>query len=304
MFRFLPLLMFAPVTLASAQPAETDDQPSGPDITWTVRAGALHQFESDIDDGGAFSLSHYKGGVSARIQASAKTVLTASLNYDRYSFDFSDTGRFGGDPWDGVNEFSASLLLNQQLDEHWGLIALGNISIAAEQGADEGDAFTGGGGLGLSYRFNSSLTLGVGAMVRTRLEDDPRILPLVQLYWQIDEDLMLRAGQVDIAAALGPGVDLGWRLNESWQLGAGVRWRSIRFRLDDEDIAPDGVGEEQAVPLYARLSYTFGRRSSVFLFGGAAFGGSLEIDNEHGREVFDEDYDAAPFIGIGGVIRF
>ncbi|MCA9311904.1 MAG: hypothetical protein KDA21_11905 [Phycisphaerales bacterium] len=285
--------------------ADTDVAGTDDGVDWVIQAGGLYQFEADIDDGGAFSLTHGRGAVTATFTLSPESRLSAAISFDRYRYDFSDEGRFGGtEPWEDVNDFGASLLLKQHLSGRWGLLALGFIDVAAESGADAGDALTGGGGMGLTYTFNPSLTIGFGLTVATRLEDDPQVFPLVVVDWRINDHARLLAGRVDVASTLGPGFDLGWSFDDHWSMGVGARFRTTRFRLDDEDFAPDGVAEHQSVPVYARLSLNFGTGSSAFVFGGVSFAGSLEVDNRNGRRVFDEDYDAAPFIGAGIRLRF
>ena len=40
------------------------------------------------------------------------------------------------------------------------------------------------------------------------------------------------------------------------------------------------------------------------LFGGVALGGELRVEDEDGSRIEQEEYDAAPLVGIRGIFRF
>ena len=82
------------------------------------------------------------------------------------------------------------------------------------------------------------------------------------------------------------------------------RYENRRLGLDDDGIAPSGVGEERNFPVLGRLSYRFDERFSLDLYGGAAFGGRFKLDDEIGHRVADADFDPTPFIALTGSLRF
>jgi hypothetical protein len=77
----------------------------------------------------------------------------------------------------------------------------------------------------------------------------------------------------------------------------------LRFRLDDQGLQPDGVGEDRSFPIFAGIHYTHSRRFQVSLVGGVEVGGKLSLYDKNGNEIVEESYDAAPFIGLAFSLR-
>jgi hypothetical protein len=92
-------------------------------------------------------------------------------------------------------------------------------------------------------------------------------------------------------------------VSDGWDLGVGGAYRSIRFRLDDEGVAPDGVGEVRAIPAWFRLSH---RRGPVTLdaHAGVVLGGKLSVEDERGGSPASANYDQAPFAALRFQARF
>jgi hypothetical protein len=167
----------------------------------------------------------------------------------------------------------------------------------AENGADLGDAMRGGGFVGISYRFGDRLTLGPGIGVLSQIEDSATVFPVLIIKWKITDRLNLETGR-GLGATLGPGLVLRWEATDKWDLAVGGRYEKLRFRLDDKDIAPKGVGQDRAFPLFGAVSYRFSRRIQVSLLGGADLGGELRLEDKKGDLIAKDDYDTAGFGGI------
>ena len=80
--------------------------------------------------------------------------------------------------------------------------------------------------------------------------------------------------------------------------------KQLRFRLDDDGVAPDGVGEEKSVPIFLVLSYRPAERSSVSLLAGMNFYGSVSVFDDRGKKIAGEDYDPTPFLGLAFSLTF
>ena len=78
-----------------------------------------------------------------------------------------------------------------------------------------------------------------------------------------------------------------------------------RFRLDDQGIAPDGVGQDESTPPFSmRASLQINPSLRVEAIAGAVFGGMLRLEDEDGNRIEEQDYDIAPFLGIFGSVTF
>jgi hypothetical protein len=273
---------------------------------WTpfVRGGYLHQFDTDLDDGGNFNVDRLfiRGGVSYSAAPRRRVSLAAGFGRDRY--DFSGNTDFAGlRPWKRVNRLRFSVPVNWAVDDHWTRFFLPTLRFYGESGADLEDSATGGGLAGFSYRFGDALTLGPGLGVLTRLEDSVNVFPILIIDWQITERLSLKTGR-GLGATQGPGLTLNYRVSDTWNLALGGRYESLRFRLDDSGPAPDGVGEDRSFPLYLSATYNRGRDLQLSLIGGVELGGTLRLDDSKGRRIAKEDYDTAPFLGFNFNFRF
>jgi hypothetical protein len=126
--------------------------------------------------------------------------------------------------------------------------------------------------------------------------------PYLVVDWRISERFRLanplRAGPTGPA-----GLELACAVSDGWDLGFGGAYRSVRFRLDDEGVAPGGVGEGRAIPAWLRLSHRMGP-FALDAYAGAVLGGKLSVENEQGGGVGSADYDPAPFVALRIQARF
>jgi hypothetical protein len=136
----------------------------------------------------------------------------------------------------------------------------------------------------------------------TQIEDSTSVFPVLLIDWKITDRLSLKTGR-GTGATLGPGLVLGWRASEKWSLSLGGRYERLRFRLDDQGFAPDGVGEDRAFPIFGGINYTHSRRFQLSLVAGVEVGGKLSLDDKDGNEIVSESHDPAAFIGLALSLR-
>ena len=87
-------------------------------------------------------------------------------------------------------------------------------------------------------------------------------------------------------------------MSRSWQAGFGVGLLSDRFRLDDDGVAPKGVGESTSVPLWASIAYVLDDILTFELYAGAVVGRELRLEDENGNRISKQDVDPAPMLGV------
>lgn len=288
-------------TAAHAQPAGVA---AGPWRT-QLQGGAVHQFDADLDDGGSFSVNRtfIEAGLAYAFSPRDSLGVALGYGYDGYDFDAEGGGLAALDPWGDVNDFRLSFPLRAGIGETVDLFAVPSVTWRGESGADLGDAVTGGGLVGATYRFGDDLRLGAGLGAFSEIEDNATFFPILLIDWQVSEAFSVETGQ-GLGATRGPGLTVNWTGIDRWRFTLGARWETWRFRLDDGGPAPDGVGEEEAVPIF--LSATFDVIPTVQLgvVGGLDVGGSLTLEDEDGREIAEEDFDPTPFLGATFRARF
>jgi hypothetical protein len=140
--------------------------------------------------------------------------------------------------------------------------------------------------------------------VVSQIEDDVTAVPMVAVQWLPAGQWAVRLGAVPVGGGALAGAEVAYPLSEQWELGLGFSYRKIRFRLDDSGPAPDGVGEDQYLPLRMRVAWGFHPQITLHFIAGVAVGGRLKLEDENGNDLRKEDYDPAAYLGTRVVARF
>jgi hypothetical protein len=279
---------------------------SGPPSPWRFRveAGAVHQFESDLDSAGSVSINRAFGRATLGYGFGPRTSIGLSLGAGVWDYDFSGGANLGGgEPWSTVRDYRISVPMRFGVSDTITAFVIPSLRFDAESGASMDDGRTEGVLAGAAWRFTPSLSIGPGVGVFTTLEDDVTVFPILLLDWDVTERLNIGTGG-GLGATQGPGLNATYRVTDALTIGLGARYEDLEFRLDDSGPAPDGIGSESGVPVYATATYTPNPRVSVSVIGGVEFGGELTLSDSAGREIDSRDVDPAPFLGLSGSLRF
>lgn len=267
--------------------------------------GGRHQFKTSIDGGGDVSVSAARLGVGGRLRLRRDLSLKLQVGYEYASYDFSGSKGFAAlNPWSDVHTVDLGSTLTAKFSDHWLGYAGLKLKGSAESGADFGNAITVGGLVGAAYRLSDRLTIGAGVAVSQRLEDSASVSPLLSVMWTITDGLTLRVGAVAEGGDGLGGVDLEWEVLPELELGLGATNQVRRFRLDDDGVAPKGVGRDRSTPIYVRAKWRIAPHIELSMMGGVAVGGELRLEDRHGDEVRDHDYDPTPFVSARLAIGF
>ena len=290
----LLLFLAAPADL-SAQMGGILEGAGGARLTFS--AAPSYQFKSNVTGGGDFSVSRYFLSVNSSTPVSDRMRFGASLSYEFDDYNISNLNGFSTpNPWDKINRVGLGTRLGYRVGENWNLIFGPFVQYSGEQGADFGDSLMYGGILAASYRASPNLFFGFGAGVFYRLEET-RVFPAFLVSWKITD--RLRLGNSYRVGPAGPaGLELEYLLDRNWELAVGGGYRSYRFRLDRDGPVPSGIGQNNNWPVYARLGRKLGRNIHFDLYGGAAFGGKLSLEDRTGHEINSANYNAAPMAGF------
>ncbi len=296
-------LIVAPA--ADAQPAQPP-QPPEPTLQFRFHPGGTHQFDTDIDDGGEFNVTRVHPGISATYEFNPDLKVDVDLGYEFSSYDFSGSTGFGGlDPWEDIHSLRIGTRFTYRLDEQWSLFGGPVFTLAAEDGADLGDGFAPAGLVGATYRFSDTLTLGGGLLVVGEIEDDVQVFPALIVNWKINDQWTLRNSRADFGSgAFGGGLEAAWAFAEDWEVSFGVGYQWRQFKLDDSGVAPDGVGIDSSVPIYADLTWSINPTTSLNFMAAVAVNGELELQDSGGNTISEQDYDPAALIGARVAIKF
>jgi hypothetical protein len=310
-FEFSPaacMILGGLLLVAAPAAGEIREKNAGLDLKggWSLltRGGYVHQMDADIDSGGSFSVNRFfvQGGPAYVFDRGAQISLAVGYGFDSYDFS-TDTGLGGGKPWDDIHTLRFSIPLRWKMSERWTGFVSPTVRFAGEEGAEVNDSITGGGFIGFSFQFSDRLTIGPGVGVLTRLEESARVIPVLIIDWEITDTLSLNTGR-GIGATLGPGLTLNWRPSRVWSFSVGGRSESLRFRLDENGAAANGVGSDSSFAVFGGIEYSLTPRVRIAVLGGAALDGELRLEDENGHTIIEENHDPTGLLGFAFSARF
>lgn len=300
-------LFLGSIAMAQADQPELNEIPSPKakkNVEFTVSAGGMYMFETSIDAGGDFEVARGSISVGAESRIQRDLILNLGFGFEFSSYNFSgDTALGGPDPWGDVQTFDLAGILRWEVSDDWSLFGGPVFQFSRESGADFGDSFTGGGIAGATFMPHPDLVIGGGIGVITRLEDSVRAFPVLLIDWHITSNLRLSSTTPSLAARY-TGLEFIYDLGGGWETGVGGAYDYHRFRLDDDGIAPEGVGEESSIPLWVRLGYGTGDNFSFNLYAGINFNGELNLDDAAAEPITEESFDSAIIVGASASITF
>ncbi|MDH3328316.1 MAG: autotransporter outer membrane beta-barrel domain-containing protein [Desulfobulbaceae bacterium] len=296
----LSLLSLLCLSAQSIAKVHKENTPGNAEKSWSFpfRGGYVHQFDVDLDEGGSFSVNRFfiQGGPT--YSPARRRSISFAVGYGYADYDFSSQRVLSNDsPWDDIHSFRFSLPVRWGIDNNWTFIAIPALHFTGENGTDWNKAITGGGFAGFSYRFNDRLTIGPGIGIISQMEDSTSVFPILLISWKIIDRLSLNTGS-GLAASQGPGLTLNWESSDQWELHVGGRYEKLRFRLDKDGPAPEGIGEDTSFPLIIGATYHYNRNTRMSLIAGVELGGKLRLEDKYGRLLTKDNHDPAGFLGI------
>jgi hypothetical protein len=216
-----------------------------------------------------------------------------SLDIDDYQITTPNADRVS---WGDVYAGNFSLPLRIQANERWTVFLAPSVGFNLEQGADFSDSLRGGLVLSAGYAWDRDRVVGVGAGAFYGLEDTS-VFPALLVRWRFGERWFV-GNPFRISPAGPAGLEVAYHPGRRWELGLGGGYRTNRFRLDKNAVSPNGIGEVQGLPIYARVSRRLGKTWRVDAYAGAIFDGEIKLDDQGGNYVAASDYDTQPVLGI------
>lgn len=257
----------------------------------------LYQVETALTDRTDFSVQHnfFNLNIYSPVNRTFAWGLSGGYHYQRY--DFSGLPIFGlREPWEQIHTVNLGLPLFYNPSQKWRLMLSPSVQYSGEPDADFHEAVSYSGVLTATHVYSPDLMLGVGVALFDQLEKTS-FFPFIAVRWLITPEWRLanpfRGGPVGPA-----GLELAYLPDNQWELAAGGAYRTFRFRLDEDGLMPNGVGESQFFTAFGRISKKMGSRFKLDLYGGAFLEGDLILENANGSEIGSEDYDATPFVGL------
>ncbi len=266
-------------------------------VTSSAAITGLGTFNTNLDsNGGSFNWSGVivTGTLSRQINEQWSVGFNLGYQYEHWSF--SNPSAFGNEaPWGSINRPNLGFNVGYAISPQTRVFVAPQFEWDYETGANA-KAQNFGAVAGITHVFSRGLILGIGAGVFHQI-NETKVFPFPIVSWQISDNLKLgnpfRAGP-----AGGAGLELTYSIDDKWDLAGGGTYRDYRFRLQSSGPNADGIGQNQGIPLFARLSRKLGKDLRVDLYGGATVAGTLKLRDSNGNTLVSSDYNAAPFMAL------
>ncbi|CAG0965412.1 hypothetical protein PHYC_00956 [Phycisphaerales bacterium] len=314
--RLLALVVFAGLcTSAAAQhgppvPRTPDEEGGAPAASRprpeaSLFLGLQHDFASEFDDAaGDVAITRVGAGLDVSIPLDDRQRFVVAFFNEFSNYEFDDATAIAGttgEPWDDVLEHYLGVTYRSRVSDHWGVFAGASVDASYQTSADFGDSTTFGGQVGGTYSPNDKVTLGLGILVSTRLEDDVFVIPFPVVNWTISDRWSFHTGR---SHGRGLRAEVAFTPIEPLTLALGAGVEAREFRLEDTGPIPDGVVRDWRVPVSLVAKWSFSKQVSVQAEVGADVFTNYTVDDSAGNELDDVDGNAAVFAGIGATFNF
>ena len=286
----------------ASTPARTQGLPPGTTAS-SASLSAFFLFDTDLDSGGNFGWGSARATGSMLRQFTPQIAAGISISYEYQDWSFTNPAAFGGvAPWANINRprLAGTFLYTPAQD--WTIGFIPSVGWSLESGASMGDALEYGAVVTVSKLVSPGLTLGLGAAVFHQIFET-KVFPFPVINWQIDERWKL-TNPFEAGPAGGAGLEMTYRINDQWEIGAGGSYREYVFRLSKDGPVGNGIGQNKFVPVFLRVSYHAGKQTQVDFYAAALTGGKLTVKNESGNDLTNDSYKTAPALGMTLQTRF
>ena len=317
----LPFVLLAGLALPAAAQGFTEDtidtgtQPNtGPTIAPARQISFFASAYTDLyiparakgSNGGDLDSYSLGAQITADIPIGDRSQLSIRVDQTStgYGFDsFTAFGPFASEPIDFGLDSGISAVFARTLENNWTLSGGARVNFAGETSADFGDSLIFGGFFGAKYRYSDALSVGFILGVFSQLEDDPVVVPLPIVEWQIDTYWRLDAGFVDSSGR--PGVALTNQLDDQWSIGASISTDFKQFRLENSNsAAPGGTFSDLTVPIMFVTKWKPEPNITITGQVGTMIYRKVELQTSSGSRIGNSELKPTLGFGLGAEISF
>ncbi len=262
---------------------------------------AVFQGNTNLSGGGDFSASRTFLRAGSLYTFADGTFLGLSASVGQFEYDFSQAVN---QPWTGIRDVRISVPVRFRVGESASVFLSPQVRWDYQSGASASDGRTAGVFAGIAWEVRENLTIGPAFGAFSQLEDsDTEFFPAILVDWDINDRWNFNTGS-GLGATNGPGLTLSYAYTDTLNISLSARSERVRFRLDGDGLAPNGVGEDRSFPVVVSLDYNPNPGVSFSVFAGAEFNGRLTLDDASGAEISRQSYDTAPLAGLAFRVRF
>lgn len=257
-----------------------------------VTPGYTFMADADYDHSRYGDLSVWRIDVPVRYTIKMEPGdLTLGAFYEHSEYNFDDLFGANGPSTAQFNTLAFDMVWKSMLNDNWGYFVYGAMGFSAWTKTTFVDGLTGTGAAGVRYVWSENLSLGLGLAVASQMEDDPMVLPVIALNWQIDD-------RWNLAVLNGAKISYDVTGDKKFLVDLGAKYQRREYR-----VRSDSALIEKMISAEVGATYNFSPKFGVRGFVGVAAGRNLEYRQDDDK-VDDEDVDAAPFFGVRAFVTF
>ncbi len=265
---------------------------------FSLSANLQYTPRSDMDETGRVEID--RQGFSAGILFPGRKgrMVGAAFDQEFSQYDFSRVSdEYLHNLFKEISISRMTLTWRDVLNEQWSFFAAADVSCSVEPGADWEKGLTGGGIISFRRQWTTNFAFSLGLFGRQRIEENPLIMLIPSIDWQITRRLGMRTAQ---------GVTLDYRLDERkrWMLDLSAKYEGREFRLDRKGPVEGGVAADRRVPVLLGLRYSPNPGMSFYLYGGVVAWQEFKIMEADGEGLSVVKTDPAAVMGASASLRF
>ncbi|MFG0284257.1 MAG: DUF6268 family outer membrane beta-barrel protein [Phycisphaerales bacterium JB039] len=291
---------------AAAQDAPPLEAQTGPDFPlWDYRISADGYATTDsgfADGSGQMRRAVIGGEFGTTITLAPTFQLLLDARAELRDYEFSGATEFdpvNGAPFESLYRTYLEGLALIEVDDRWQLAFGTRLASQGETDADFNDTLTARVYAGPIYTVNENLTLGLGILVQSRLEDNPYVLPAPYLEYQFQSrpayTLRLRPFE---------GIDLRYEPSETYALAFEFDWEYNEFRLSDDGFAADGVYRETSLRLGVEGQWRPNPNLDLTAGIGSFIWQDVELLDAGGGDLTEDSITPNAYLSLGIEYRF
>lgn len=290
------ILAYQPVTQREQEPKA---KPSSRELEIRLRAEGEAGLKADLKSTtGDVQVSRLRAAIGLGIPIGDRSNIDVNFDNEWSFYDFSEPSGFGAmAPWDDTWERGLRVVFSTQETDKLTWYVGGDVTSAAEQGADFGDSVTYGMLGGVRYQFSETFTAGIGIYARSQLEDDGLLVPSIAFLWQFSPDWSLSSQN-------SRSIRLTYKASDALAFFLEGGYEAREYRLDDEGPSPDGIGKDRRVPVALGALWKITPAISLTGKAGAYVWQRYRLDESDGTKISEFEADPAAFFTIEFRIAF
>ncbi len=269
-------------------------------VEYKLKGSVENTFDTYLKDGpGETSVFRVGPAIDIDIPIGDRATLgiSASAQFSKYRFkDVTGFGAGGPKPIGNTYEHEFNVSYSREFNEQWSLFIAGGVNAAGETGAKFNESLTYGGGGGVTYSVNKEIKLGLGVIVRSRLEENAYVVPLPIITWNF-------APKWEFTTRYR-NARLSYQATEKWTIFATADFKQHEYRLDIDAPTSEGVFRDRTIPL--SLGATFVPTKSFEITAGAGVNVSrrFTLDDKAGNRVAQVKTDPSLVVFVNAAFKF